>query len=71
MFKTALERQINEGNRIKNKEGNLLINSKQEFHKPGVDKTKEKFNPEFKCENCNFKCKTTNEMNNHIREHTT
>ena len=71
MFKTALERQINEGNRIKNKEGNLLINSKQEFHKLGVDKTKEKFNPEFKCENCNFKCKTTNEMNNHIREHTT
>ena len=71
VFKTPLERQINEGNRIKNKQNNLLLNSKQEFHKPSVDRNKERSIPDFKCNNCDFKVKNTKDLNVHIfKEHT-
>ena len=71
VFKTPLERQINEGNRIKNKQNNLLLNSKQEFHKPSVDRNKERSIPDLKCNNCDFKVKNTKDLNVHIfKEHT-
>ena len=71
IFKTPLERQINEGNRIKNKPNNILLNSKQEYHKPSVDKSQDKSNLEFKCKNCSFKANNTKDMNKHMNnEHT-